>query len=261
VRQSNGYILIFTVILTIVVGGLLAGASQFLGPAQQRSIDLDTKSSILNAVRNQVAIEKGADILAVYDKRITSLVVDFEGNEITTDAKGNPMVAEKVNILKNYKLDPKERQYPVFKLMNTEDPTKVEAYVLPVYGAGLWDKIWGYVAIDSKLETIVGVSFDHKAETPGLGQRIATPEIQNRYEGKKIYDEAGALVSVEMMKGEHGGAAASIEYYNAKPHQVDGMSGATLTGNGLNQMLKAYLESYQNYFKKVGNSSTTASIK
>jgi Na+-transporting NADH:ubiquinone oxidoreductase subunit C len=248
-------------VLTIVVGGLLAGASQFLGDAQQRSIDLDTKSSILNAVRNQVKINEGDDILAIYDKRITSLVVNYEGNEITTDAKGNPIAAEKVNILKNYKLDPKDRQYPVFKLMSAEDPTKVEAYVLPVYGAGLWDKIWGYVAIDSKLETIVGVSFDHKAETPGLGQRIATSEIQDRYEGKKIFDENGNLVSVQMMKGEHGGGASSIEYYEGKTHQVDGMSGATLTGNGLNQMLKSYLESYQNYFEKVESGAATASIK
>jgi Na+-transporting NADH:ubiquinone oxidoreductase subunit C len=261
VQQSNGYIILFTVGLTIVVGGLLAGASQFLGPAQQRSIDLDTKSSILNAVRNQVKINEGDDILAIYDKRIKSLVVDFEGNEITTDEKGNPLVAEKVNILKNYKFDPKDRQYPVFKLMNAEDSAKVEAYILPVYGAGLWDKIWGYVAIDAKLETIVGVSFDHKAETPGLGQRIATPEIQDRYEGKKIYNESGELVSVQMMKGEHGGGGSSIEYYEGKPHQVDGMSGATLTGNGLNQMLKAYLDSYQNYFEKVESDAATASIK
>ncbi len=260
-RQSNGYIIIFTVILTIVVGGLLAGASQFLGPAQQRSIDLDTKSSILNAVRNQVKIEKGDDILAIYDKRISSLVVDFDGKEINTDAKGNPIAAEKVNILKNYKLDPKDRQYPVFKLVDAADSTKIEAYILPVYGAGLWDKIWGYVAIDAELETIVGVSFDHKAETPGLGQRIATSEIQDRYEGKKIFDEKGDLVSVQMMKGEHGGGASSIEYYGGKQHQVDGMSGATLTGNGLNQMLKAYLESYQNYFKKVEGSKVTASIQ
>ena len=257
-QQSNGYILIFTVVLTIVVGGLLAGASQFLGPAQQRSIDLDTKSSILNAVRNQVKIEKGDDILAIYAKRISSLVVDFDGNEITTDAKGNPLVAEKVNILKNYKLDPKERQYPVFKLMNAEDPAKVEAYILPVYGAGLWDKIWGYVALDSKLETIVGVSFDHKQETPGLGQRIATEEIQDRFAGKKIYDESGTLVSVEMMKGEHGGGAASIQYYEGQPHKVDGMSGATLTGNGLNEMLKSYLQSYQSYFKKIENGATAS---
>jgi Na+-transporting NADH:ubiquinone oxidoreductase subunit C len=258
VQQSNGYIIIFTVVLTIVVGGLLAGASQFLGPAQQRSIELDTKSSILNAVRNQVKIEKGDDILAIYDKRISSLVVDFDGNEIKTDAKGNPIVAEKVNILKNYKLDPKDRQYPVFKLISEIDPNDVEAYILPVYGAGLWDKIWGYVALDSKLHTIVGVSFDHKGETPGLGQRIATAEIQDRYAGKEIFNENGELVSVDMMKGEHGGGATSIQYYDGQPHKVDGMSGATLTGNGLNEMLKTYLTSYQSYFKKVGNGSTAS---
>src|SRR5690606_33468103 len=109
----------------------------------------------------------------------------------------------------------------------------------------------GYVAIDPSFETIVGVTFDHKSETPGLGQRIATPEIQERFIGKKIYDEQGNLVSVQMMKGEHGGGASSVEYYNNNPHAVDGMSGATLTGKGVNQMLKDYLKAYESYFVKL----------
>jgi Na+-transporting NADH:ubiquinone oxidoreductase subunit C len=124
----------------------------------------------------------------------------------------------------------------------------------------LWDKIWGYVALDSNCETILGTSFDHKAETPGLGQRIATPEIQSRFVGKKIYDDKGQLVSVEMMKGEHGGEQSSIDYFKDEPHKVDGMSGATLTGKGLNAMLKTYLESYQNFFKKVKEKSSSTAL-
>jgi Na+-transporting NADH:ubiquinone oxidoreductase subunit C len=258
VQQSNSYIIIFTLIMTVVVGGILAGASQFLAPAQQRSIELETKSQILGAVKNMVTINKGDNILDIYGKRITSLVVDYNGVEITKDAKGNPIVAEKVDVLKNFKKKPEERQYPVFKLMNEKDPNQVEAYIVPVYGNGLWDRIWGYVALDSKLQTIVGATFDHKAETPGLGQRIATSEIQDRYVGKKLYNEQGEFVSIQMMKGEHGGGTSSIEYYKGDEHKVDGMSGATLTGNGLNAMLKNYLGAYQNYFKKVTAGSTTA---
>lgn len=250
-QQSNTYIIVFTAILTVCVGGILAGASIVLSPAQQRSIELDTKSQILGAVRHYVETDEKTDILALYDQRITSLVVDYNGNEVTTDEKGAPIEAEKVNILNNFKKTPEDRLYPVFRLMEASDPAKVEAYILPVYGNGLWDKIWGYVAIDPSFETIVGVTFDHKSETPGLGQRIATPEIQERFIGKKIYDEQGNLVSVQMMKGEHGGGASSVEYYNNNPHAVDGMSGATLTGKGVNQMLKDYLKAYESYFVKL----------
>lgn len=254
-QQSNTYIIGFIVVLCIIVGGLLAGANKLLGPAQQKSIEFDTKSQILNAVKNQVTLGKNADVLAVYNARIQSLVVDYDGNEVKQDEKGNPIEAEKVDILRNYKKKPEERLYPVFKLIDEKDKDKIEAYIVPVYGNGLWDKIWGYVALDSKIESIVGASFDHKAETPGLGQRIATDEIQGRFVGKKIYDESGKLVSVRMMKGEHGGEQASIEYYKDKQHEVDGMSGATLTGKGLNVMLASYFASYQNYFKKVKDDS------
>lgn len=250
-RQSNGYIIFFTAVLTVCVGGILAGASIVLGPAQRKSIELDTKSQILGAVRHRVEINTKADILELYNDRISSLVVNAQGDQVTTDAKGKPIEAEKVDVLKNFKLKPADRLYPIYRLMDRDNPKQVDAYIVPVYGNGLWDKIWGYVALDPELKQIVGTTFDHKSETPGLGQRIATEEIQDRFIGKKIYDESGEFISVEMTKGEHGGGQASIDYYKDAPHKVDGMSGATLTGRGLNQMLKAYLQAYQPYFNKV----------
>ena len=251
-QQSNGYIIGFILVLCILIGGLLAGASIVLGPAQQQSLELDTKHQILAAVRSLVDVpEKGTDILALYDNRISSTIVNYNGEEVTQDADGKPLVAEEVSIAGNYKLDAKDRLYPVFSLVDENDTSKVEAYILPVYGNGLWDRIWGYVALDATVETIVGTSFDHKAETPGLGQRIATPEIQNRFVGKKIFDENGKLVSVMMIKGEHGGGEASISYYEDEPHMVDGMSGATLTANGVNTMMKSYLLGYRNFFKRI----------
>ncbi|MEL7005306.1 MAG: NADH:ubiquinone reductase (Na(+)-transporting) subunit C, partial [Bacteroidota bacterium] len=176
-------------------------------------------------------------------ERIQSLVVDLNGNIVETNDKGNPIVAEEVSILKNYKKAPEKRELPVFKYVNESDPNKVDAYILPLYGAGLWDKIWGFVALDASLQEIVGVSFDHKQETPGLGARIGSAEIQNRYVGKAIYDAQGALVSVTMLKGENNTGMTE--------HQVDGMSGATLTARGVNDMLKNYLQYYQSYFKKI----------
>lgn len=251
-QQSNGYIIGFILILCVLIGGLLAGTSLALGPAQQKSLELDTKSQILNAVRAVVDVpERANEVLNMYDRRISSIVIDYSGEEVTQTADGKPLAAENVNVAGQYSLPLKERMFPVFRLVDDEDTTKVEAYILPVYGNGLWDKIWGYVALDQTMETIVGTSFDHKAETPGLGQRIATHEIQDRFVGKKIFDEEGKLVSVMMMKGEHGGGESSIAYYAEDPHRVDGLSGATLTANGVNAMLKSYFTGYRNFIKKV----------
>ena len=248
-RQSNGYIILFTAIMTIIVGGLLSVTSQVLGPAQKKSIELDTKSQILGAVMN---LEKGDDILGIYDQRIKSLVVDINGEEISTNAKGGAMVAEEVNILKNFKKSTEEREYPVFMYMNASDSNQVDSYILPLYGNGLWDKIWGFVAMDKNGEKIMGVSFDHKGETPGLGARIRDKQIQERYKGKSIYNEGGELVSVYMIKGEKGEPL--------DPNHVDGLSGATLTAKGVNEMLKSYLTSYEAYFKKVNSGSAQASL-
>ncbi len=248
-QQSNAYIIGFTAALTIVVGGLLSLASQGLAPAQKKSVELDTKSQILASVmdREELATFTKDQILSMYNERIESLVVDINGSIVEKNKKGGPLVAEEVNILKNYKKDPKDRLYPVFKYKNADNPQKIDAYILPLYGAGLWDKIWGYVALKSDLNTIAGTAFDHKAETPGLGARIGSPEIQNRYVGKKILDGSGNLVSVNMVKGE--GNAGLTE------HQVDGMSGATITGRGVNDMLENYLSYYKSYFEKVNSGS------
>lgn len=249
-QQSNIYVIVFTAIMTVVVGGVLSFTSQVLAPAQKKSVELDTKSQILSSVmdREKLGQMKPEEVLSMYDSRITSLVVGIDGNQIETDEDGKAIVAEQVNILKNYKKDPENRHYPVFKYMNAENKDKVDAYILPLYGAGLWDKIWGFVALDSDLKTIAGVSFAHKAETPGLGARIATPQIQQRFVGKEIYDDSGNLVSVKMVKGE--GNAGLTE------HQVDGMSGATITGKGLNAMLENYLNYYQGYLNKTKNQTT-----
>jgi Na+-transporting NADH:ubiquinone oxidoreductase subunit C len=242
VRQSNTYIIIFSIVLTAILGGLLSGASQILGPTQKKAQDLDTKKQILGAIpaeKEKIASMTAEEILARYAEVIHSEVADFEGNLVATNEKGEPMVAENVNIEKNYKKPAEERVYPVFKYENNGE----RAYVIPVFGAGLWDAIWGFVALEEDTQTIKGVTFAHKGETPGLGARITTDEIQARYQGKSIFED-GELVSVTMIKGERNSPD------KLGPSKVDGMAGATLTGNGVNSMLNNYFGYYQNYFNK-----------
>jgi Na+-transporting NADH:ubiquinone oxidoreductase subunit C len=228
--------------MTLVIGGALSLTNQVLKPAQTRSIELDTKTQILRAVRE---IQKGDDILGIYNGSIESLVVDYQGSLIELDDKGNPIIAEKVNILRNFKKSSDQREYPVYKYK--DESGSVSAYIFPVYGNGLWNNIYGYLALESDLNTVKGVSYGHVQETPGLGARIADKEVQERYVGKKIFDESGNLVSIKMLKGEKGDPSLF------GPHEVDGMSGATLTAKGVNAMLDSYLTDYSAFIKQVKN--------
>lgn len=243
-QRSNTYIIIFTAIMTTIIGGVLSLASQLLGPAQKKSIELDTKSQILSAVMQ--FNKKKDDVLGIYNKRIKSFVVDYNGNLIEKDKKGNPIIPENVNVIRNFTYKPQERELPVYEFMNQADPTKIDAYIFPLYGNGLWNKIYGYIALEGDMNTIKGISFGHVQETPGLGARIATSEIQKRYKGKTIF-EGNDLVSVVMQKGEKKDPSLF------GPHEVDGMSGATLTGKGVNAMLKEYLDCYKGYIEKTKN--------
>ncbi len=241
-RQSNGYVVGFAVVLTIVLGGLLAMAATGLREPQAAAEKLDTRTKILSAVMN---IEEGDNVNAIWEERIQSLVVNLEGDVVTTLENGEQLVAEKIDVGKEFKKNPEDRLFPVYKFMDEENPKEVSAYIVPVFGNGLWDRIWGFVALEPDLVTVRGVRFDHKGETPGLGARITDEGVQARYVGKKIYSDIGELLSIEMVKGESGDPSMYDEYH------VDGMSGATLTAKGVNAMLEKYFSYYENYFKTI----------
>lgn len=234
----------FSAILTVILGGLLALAAVGLGPIQAEQVAIDTRKKILSAVMDISKIP-AQEIPAIYDQRIESLVVNRAGEIVEIDEEGNKLVAENIEIADEFKKNPDERLYPVFKFISENNPEEVDAYIIPIYGNGLWDNIWGYIALEKDLATIRGVVFDHAGETPGLGARITSVDVQARFEGKKIYDEVGELVAVEMMKGETGDPSIFDD------NQVDGLSGATITAKGVNNMLKNYLTYYKEYFDRV----------
>ena len=252
-QQSNAYIITFSVILTVVLGLLLSGTSEILGPIQQKAVELDTKKQILGAVMPAEELNRMSsdDVIRYYENSISSKVVNIQGEIVEQDADGNPMIAENVNIARNFKRSPEDRLYPVFIFHAEGDETDIRSYILPVYGNGLWDEIWGYVALQTDLNTIEGVTFSHAGETPGLGARITTNDIQARFQGKEIFDEAGNLQSVRMQKGEG-------KDYTGEPHKVDGISGSTITAEGVNRMLQSYLSHYENFISRQREGGDTA---
>jgi len=234
VRQSNLYIVFYAAALTVVCGGLLALASEGLKEKQQANIELEQKKNILSTV---MELPKDTNIEELYAKKVKSFVVDAKGKLV------DGVLAKDVVVLAEYKKPADQRLLPVYEFRDESNPEKIDFVVLPVFGFGLWDNIWGFVALQADLNTIQGVSFQHKAETPGLGARIDSEDIRDRYKGKSIYDESN-LVSVVMMKGE------GVDY-STDAHKVDGMSGATLTAKGVNNMLSQYLSLYENYLKSI----------
>ena len=154
-RQSNLYIVIYAGVLTIVCGGLLALAAEGLKEKQQFNIDMEQKKNILSTV---ITVEEGVDINNLYSKRVRAFVVDFDGNI------KEGVQPKDVNLAVEYKKPVEQRLLPVYEFKNESDSTKTDYVVLPVYGYGLWNNIWGFVALKADLNTIQGVKFQHAAK-------------------------------------------------------------------------------------------------
>jgi len=241
-KNSNGYIFGYAIMLTLVCGTLLAVVSQVLSDRQKAAKLLEKQKFILNAGMGAKQLQglDGPQITELYNKVVTVDVVNSKGEPVEADEA-------KLSIYKEYKKsDASERALPVYIVGKKDNPSEVESYVLPTYGNGLWDNVWAYVAIDGDLETVEGIVFDHKGETPGLGARITDPEVQSRFVGKKLAYEANSIDAPDFQKGEVGSAAFANE-----PQKVDGLSGATITAVGVNDMLDAYLTLYKPYLTNI----------
>lgn len=241
-KDSGSYIFTFAVVMTLLLGAVLAFTSESLKDKQKAEREFERKKFILSAALgsetiNEMAAKNRQDVEELYSNRVQDFVVDSAG------AKVEGLTAKDVIVAKEYKLPAKQRLLPVYTV-SKEGSDEVEYYVMPIYGYGLWDNIFGYVSLQSDLNTVQGVIFDHVGETPGLGARITEAEVQKRYQGKEIYNEKSELVSVDMQKGE--GAD-----YSKEPHKVNGMTGATITGVGVNKMMLAYLGLYEEYFNTI----------
>ena len=236
--QGNAYTIIYSSILVILVAAALSFTALTLKPRQDKNIEVEKKQNILTSVHIGLDADQQSDkaeyIESLYSKYITeAFLIDSKGNRIDGDAFT-------VDIKKEIGKPLENRQLPVFVCTNDQN---VKNYILPVYGSGLWGAIWGYVAVQDDFNTVVGVMFDHASETPGLGAEISTPPFQKQFDGKKLFDEE-KFVSVKVVKGQN---------TTENPHAVDGISGGTITSNGVEQMLSECLSGYLEFFKSQKN--------
>ena len=227
-KYSNRYIFVYASIMVVVVALVLSLLATLLQPIQERNIRLEKMQNILASVNIEVEREESADVF--YDYIVQTKILDQEGEEMEGDAF-------EVDLEDEIRKDLEERQMPLY-ITEVEEDT---LYVLPLRGAGLWGPIWGYVSLKSDFNTIAGANFDHASETPGLGSQIADEEFESRFKGKKIYDQEGNYRAVDVVKN-------GVDPDD--PHRVDAITGATMTCDGVADMLYEGIRVYEPYFNK-----------
>ena len=215
--NSNAYIIIYSVVMVVIVAVLLSVASLSLQERQGENILNEKKQQIVKALGENPATASYADVVA------EAAMLDKNGNKI--EGKNETDI---FNALGDLTASFEAGEFPIFKAANG-------SVVIPVYGAGLWGPIWGYIALEADMNTVKGIVMDHSGETPGLGAEITTDKVQSSFVGKTIF-EGSQFVSVTMRKG---GATNN--------HEVDAISGGTKTCDGVNAMLRTGVESYLPY--------------
>ena len=212
--NSNAYIIIYSVVMVVIVAVLLSVTSLSLQGRQKENMLNEKKQQIVKALGEDPATSAYADVVA------EASMLDKNGNKI--EGKND---ADIFNALGDLTASFAAGEFPIFKAANG-------CVVIPVYGAGLWGPVWGYIALEPDMNTVKGIVMDHAGETPGLGAEITTANVQNSFKGKTIFEGAD-FVSVSMRKG---GATNN--------HEVDAISGGTKTCDGVNAMIKTGLEGY-----------------
>jgi len=235
--HSNRYTIFFALAVCVTCSLLLAFAAESLKPAIQQNMTLDVQKNILKAtgLLEDYHPSDSSEMQNLYSEYIVEKVIDSKG-QIVQDKTPE-------------QIDPKIDMdlLPVYERVGNNT---VIAYCLPVSGKGLWSTIYGYMALEPDASTIKGVTFYKHGETPGLGGEIEKQWFMGNFKGKRIFNEKGELVSITILKGKVLPGLSEEE----QSHVVDGVSGATLTGNGINLFLEEELERYLPYLQQVRNS-------
>ncbi len=259
--NKNSYTIIYTIVLVAVVAAILAVVYTLLKPVQQTNIVVEKQMNILSsaflAADAGNASDKNSYIQEQFGRFVKEgIVVNANGDVIKSDSENiaqsdafKVSPAEQFDIMRKIASAKDEQQaqqlreqlqLPVF-ICDTPEGKK---YILSCYGSGLWGPIWAYISVNDNLSTIYGALFDHKSETPGLGGEIVTDNFRNQFVDKVIV-ENGAISHIKVVKG---GA-------KDKEHEIDALSGATITSNAVQSMISMWLEYYMPYLQKLSQTT------
>jgi len=248
---SNNYTLGFVFIVTLVLGTMLSFTKDSVKSLQDQNLKADVQKTILRSLNfEENLLESNESIEQTFKNYIDAKCVNVEGEIVECNI-------EEVDIEKN------EETLPIYIRMNNE---KIEGIALPIAGKGLWSTIFGYIALNPDTDSVLGIQFYKHGETPGLGGEVEkkwfTDNFVNHpikesngkitYVPKKIRNENGKIISISVIKG-------GVDYSKSNKsaiHQVDGISGATVTADGVSDFLLEDLLRYEKTLDKIRDYGT-----
>tara|TARA_R110002020_G_scaffold32786_4_gene100444 strand:- start:785 stop:1522 length:738 start_codon:yes stop_codon:yes gene_type:complete len=237
--EKNSYTIIFAIVMVLVVGSLLAFVASSLKPTIQVNERFEKQQNILYAMGVNENVEGGAatfvpteEVEQEFSKYIKAQLVIQDG-QITKDT-----AAYLIDLKRELKKDDSERRLPLF----VGQKENQDFYIIPMYGKGLWDAIWGFIALDENY-VVQGVYFDHKGETPGLGANIKERYFMDDFTGEQIM-QGTKFSGITVAKGNN-------DPLNERKgdNRVDALAGATITGNGVTAMINNTVKLYLPYIK------------
>jgi len=237
--------------MTLLVSLVLAGMTTALKDIHKKNEAIFNKKAILAAIETKLGEDVKAsklpddEVISLFNDKITQTVVNFNGEVVSSEDveergyKGGQ--AENIDMKKEKKRPAEDRYFPVF----VYDEGGKKTYIISIRGNGLWDEIWGNIAVSEDFKTVEGASFDHQGETAGLGAEIKDDAgFAKQFMGKSLYNPEGEFTSVVVKKGG----------IRNPTYEVDGISGATVTGDGVSDMLYDGVKYYMPYFKSIKKS-------
>ncbi|MBL8729610.1 MAG: NADH:ubiquinone reductase (Na(+)-transporting) subunit C [Planctomycetes bacterium] len=235
--SSNGYVLAFAVGLCVIISSALSLTAGALKETQAKAEEFDRQKNVMIAAGLLKPDEQKprAELEQLYRDRVDERVL-----EIATGATGKitPDAFKKMR-------DVERKPYRLIAVTK-DGGGKEDSWVFPISGPGLWSILYGFLALEADGQHVRGLTFYKHGETPGLGGECENPEWTARWAGKSIVDDAGKLVSITVKKGH---VDPSIP--REKEHMVDGLSGATITSNGITTFLKHDLQGYMPLLTKI----------
>lgn len=241
-KESTVRTLVVALLVCLVCSVFVAGAAVALRPTQLENRQLDKQRSILAIAGLGEPGMSAKQVKALFNERIVAKLVNLETGKFSDEFDPNtfdPLVAAKDPTLSRALTGEEDiasikrrERYSVVYIV--EENGEMQTLVLPIRGYGLWSTLYGFMAVKGDLNTVAGLGFYQHGETPGLGGEVDNPKWRNQWHGKELFDENGKL-AVQVVKG-------GVDPQSPKAdHQVDALAGATLTSNGVNNLLHFWL--------------------
>jgi len=235
-RDSNAYTFLFATLMVLVVASSLAFTASSLKDKQNENVRKEKMQNILSTIGISTDRDKAEGLYNQYIKQELALIKDGSNDETVN--------AFKIEMATETKKPLEQQRFPLY----IAEVEEAKYYIVPLRGVGLWDAIWGYIALEGDMTTIKGAVFDHKGETAGLGAEITQDWFQERFVGEKVFDTKGNLVGINVSKTNN-----DPKDLDKDDHEVDAISGATITGDGVTDMILERLTHYLPYLQAKEN--------